>query len=194
MTQLGPESIDRLRATLRQDDRSIPEGDFRLAAVLVALFVREDTVHVVLTKRTDNVRTHQGQVSFPGGSWEPGDETLERTALREAFEEVGLAEGDVEVLGVLDDLPTNVSGFWVRPFVAVVPHPYEFVHDVAEVDHVFSPPLEIFADASRRREEFRERDGMRYAIYYYDVDGNIVWGATARMLVQLLEQLGLTVA
>lgn len=190
---LGPESFDKLRATLPQDDGSIPQGDFRLAAVLVPLFVREDTLHVVLTKRTDNVRTHQGQVSFPGGSWESADGTLQHTALREAHEEVGLRSSDVEVIGVLDDLPTNVSGFLVRPFVAQVPHPYEFVHDVGEVDHVFTPPLELFADASRRREEYRERDGVRYPIYFYDVDGNVVWGATARMLVQLLDKLGIPV-
>ena len=191
---LGPEAIERLRAKLSADDGSIPQGDLRLAAVLVPLFVREDEVHVVLTKRTENVSTHQGQVSFPGGSWEPADATLERTALREAHEEVGLRSSDVEIIGVLDDLPTNVSGFLVRPFVGLVPHPYEFVHDTTEVDHVFSPPLEVFADATRRREEFREHEGTRYPIYFYDVGGNIVWGATARMLVQLLDKLGLTVS
>lgn len=190
---LGPDALELLRDTLPNDDGSVPRGELRLAAVLVPLFVREDEVHVVLTKRTENVRTHQGQVSFPGGSWEPGDDTLQTTALREASEEVGLRTEDVDVLGVLDDLPTNVSGFLVRPFVARVPHPYNFVHDVGEVDHVFSPPLEIFADASRRREEYRERDGIRYPVYYYDVGGNIVWGATARMLVQLLSKLGRTV-
>ena len=186
---LGPDALERLKQILPQDDGSVPSGDFRVAAVLVPLFVREDQVHVVLTKRTENVRTHQGQVSFPGGSYETADASLLQTALREAHEEVGLDPEDVEIIGVLDDLPTNVSGFLVRPFVAEVPHPYDFVHDVAEVDHVFSPALEIFADPSRRREEFRERDGVRYPIYYYDVDGNTVWGATARMLVQLLEKI-----
>jgi hypothetical protein len=77
----------------------------------------------------------------------------------------------------------------VRPFVGVIPHPYEFVPDVAEVDHVFAPPLDLFADPSRRREEMRERDGVIYAMWSYDVDGNVVWGATARMLVQLVEKI-----
>ena len=187
MTRFGPETFDLLRATLPNDDAPIPVGEgLRPAAVLVPLFVREDTVHVVLTKRTENVRTHQGQVSFPGGSWEEADPTLRATALREAHEEVGIDPSHVEVIGVLEDLPTFVSGFVVRPFVAEIPHPYEFVHDDAEVDHVFSPPLELFADASNRREEVRERDGVSYPLYYYDVDGNIVWGATARMLVNLV--------
>ena len=183
----GPETFDLLRSVLRTDEGPIPSGEgLRPAAVLVPLFVREDTVHVVLTKRTDNVRTHQGQVSFPGGSWEQADMTLRDTALREAHEEVGLDPTDVRVIGMLDDLPTFVSGFVVRPFVAEIPHPYDFVHDRAEVDHVFSPPLAVFADPSRRREEMRERDGVTYPLYYYDVSGNVVWGATARMLVQLV--------
>jgi 8-oxo-dGTP pyrophosphatase MutT (NUDIX family) len=186
LATFGPEVLGLLERTLPSDNGSPIEGDFRPAAVLIALFVREDTLHVVLTKRTDNVRTHQGQVSFPGGSFEAADGTLERTALREAHEEVGLDPDHVTVLGVLDDLPTFVSGFQVRPFVAEIPHPYEFVHDVTEVDHVFSPPLEIFADPTRRREEVRERDGREFVMTSYDVDGNVVWGATARMLEQLV--------
>jgi 8-oxo-dGTP pyrophosphatase MutT (NUDIX family) len=181
--------LDLLERTLPDDDGSRIEGEFRAAAVLIALFVREDIVHVVLTKRTDNVRTHQGQVSFPGGSFEDGDGSLQTTALREAHEEVGLHPSDVRILGVLDDLPTFVSGFQVRPFVAVVPHPYEFVHDVNEVDHVFSPPLDVFADPSLRREETRERDGHEYHMISYDVDGDLVWGATAKMLTQLVDRI-----
>jgi 8-oxo-dGTP pyrophosphatase MutT (NUDIX family) len=184
---LGPDTFDLLRRILPSEEGPPPTAGLRNAAVLIPLFVREDTVHVVLTKRTENVSTHQGQVSFPGGSWEEADATLRDTALREAEEEVGLRPSDVEVIGVLDDVPTNVSGFLVRPFVAEIPHPYEFVHDASEVAHVFSPPLELFSDASRRRTERRERDGVAYDIHYYDVDGNVVWGATARMLVHLLE-------
>lgn len=189
MARFGPDTLERLRQILPSDDGSSPSTEFRLAAVLVPLFIREDTVHVVLTKRTDNVRTHQGQVSFPGGAWEAGDATLAQTALREASEEVGLQPGDVDILGVLEDTPTAVSGFIVRPFVASIPHPYDFVQDVGEVAGLLAPPLEIFADPKRRRVEMRERDGKRLPIYYYDVDGEMVWGATARMLVVLTDQL-----
>jgi 8-oxo-dGTP pyrophosphatase MutT (NUDIX family) len=187
--RFGPEAIDKLRSVLPADDGTLPEGDFRLAAVLVPLYVADGSVHVVLTQRTDNVRTHQGQVSFPGGGWEPQDETLRETSLREASEEVGLDPDDVEILGVLEDLPTAVSSFRIRPFVGVIPHPYEFVHQAMEVAYVFAPKLEIFADESRRRKEVRERDGRPFEIYYYDVDGAMVWGATARMLVRLIELL-----
>jgi 8-oxo-dGTP pyrophosphatase MutT (NUDIX family) len=189
VARFGPQTLELLKRILPADDGSAPSSEFRLAAVLVPLFVREDTVHVVLTKRTENVRTHQGQVSFPGGAWEHGDTTLAQTALREASEEVGLDPGDVEILGVLEDTPTAVSGFIVRPFVASIPHPYEFVQDVAEVAGLLAPPLELFADPSRRRVEMRERDGVRFPIYYFDIEGEMVWGATARMLVALTERL-----
>jgi 8-oxo-dGTP pyrophosphatase MutT (NUDIX family) len=185
----GPDILELLERILPSDDGSLIQGDLRAAAVLIALFVREDALHVVLTKRTENVRTHQGQVAFPGGSFEPGDDSLERTALRESHEEVGLDPAHVRVLGVLEDLPTFVSGFQVRPFVGEIPHPYEFVPDVSEVDHVFSPPLAVFADPSRRREEVRERDGREFVMTSYDVDGNLVWGATARMLEQLVDRI-----
>jgi 8-oxo-dGTP pyrophosphatase MutT (NUDIX family) len=189
LARFGPEALERLRRILPGDDGSSPQGDLRNAAVLIPLFLREDAVHVVLTKRTDRVRTHQGQISFPGGAWEDGDATLLDTALREAREEVGLRAEDVEVLGVLDDVPTAVSGFLVRPFVAVIPHPYEFVQDVAEVAGLLSPPLDVFADDERRRTETRERDGLRYEVHYFDVEGEVVWGATARMLVALVDRL-----
>jgi 8-oxo-dGTP pyrophosphatase MutT (NUDIX family) len=189
LPRFGSEALERLRRILPDDDGSAPRSEFRLAAVLVPLFLREETVHVVLTKRTEHVRTHQGQISFPGGAWEPQDGSLAQTALREAAEEVGLRREDVEVLGVLDDTPTAVSGFLVRPFVASIPYPYEFVQDVAEVAHLLAPPLEVFADPGRRRVQIREREGVRHPIYYFDVEGDVVWGATARMLIALVERL-----
>lgn len=187
--RFGASTLELLGRILPPDDGTTPQGDLRPAAVLVPLFVREDAVHVVLTKRTELVRTHQGQMSFPGGAWEPGDRSLLDTALRESHEEVGLRPEDARVLGVLDDTPTAVSGFLVRPFVAAIPHPYEFVHDAAEVAGMLAPRLDVFADMDLRRETIRERDGVRYPIYYYDVDGEMVWGATARILVGLTELL-----
>lgn len=189
MVRFGPETLDLLKRILPADDGSAPTSEFRPAAVLIPLFLRDDVVHVVLTKRTEHVRTHQGQVSFPGGGWEPADATLRDTALREAHEEVGLHPSDVQIIGVLSDTPTAVSGFVVRPFVSVIPHPYEFVHHAREVAHVLTPPLGVFADPSLRREEIRERDGVQYPIYFFDVDDDIVWGATARMLVVLTDLL-----
>lgn len=185
----GPDIIERLRADL-PDDVEAPElTDRRAAAVLVPLFVTGDDVGVVLTQRTEHLRRHSGQVAFPGGGWEPGDATLKDTALRESFEEIGLDPNDVDVLGAMEDVPTVGSDYIVRPYVAQIPHPYEFVPDPHEVDRIILPPLELFADVTRRREEMREREGRVHHVYFFDFDGAVVWGATARMLVTLVERL-----
>jgi 8-oxo-dGTP pyrophosphatase MutT (NUDIX family) len=185
----GPDIIERLRSEL-PDDRPMPEiVERRAAAVLVPLFVVDGEIGVVLTQRTAHLRRHSGQVSFPGGAWEPGDPTLKDTALRESYEEVGLDPTVVDVLGMMDDVPTVGSDYMVRPYVAKIPYPYEFVPDADEVDRILLPPLDLFADVTKRREEHRERDGVTYQVYFFDFEGAVVWGATARMLVSLVERL-----
>jgi 8-oxo-dGTP pyrophosphatase MutT (NUDIX family) len=185
----GPEIIEQLRASL-DDERPHPEiPDRRAAGVLVPLFVVDGEVGVVLTQRTAHLRRHSGQVSFPGGAWEPGDATLRDTALRESFEEIGLDPAVVDVLGAMDDVPTVGSDYMVRPYVAQIPHPYEFVPDAEEVDRILLPPLDLFADETQRREELREREGVTYHIFFFDFEGAVVWGATARMLVSLVERI-----
>ena len=185
----GPEIIERLRTELPDDPPTPEETERRAAAVLVPLFLADREVGVVLTQRTAHLRRHAGQVSFPGGAWEPGDATLEDTALRESFEEIGLEPADVDVLGAMDDVPTVGSDYMVRPYVARIPHPYEFVPDANEVERIILPPLGVFADATKRREEMRERDGVVHHVFFFDFDGAVVWGATARMLVSLVERL-----
>lgn len=184
----GPESLDRLRLVL-PDDRGDLTAAVRPAAVLIPLFTRDDELHVVLTKRSSAIRRHRGEVSFPGGGWEPGDPSLAGTALREAQEEVGLAPADVEILGILGDMPTATTGWLVRPFVARIPFPYDFVPDPREVERVFHPPLHLLADPGRRRDEIWERGGVRFPVHFFDVDGEVVWGLTARLLVVLLDRI-----
>ena len=190
MAPFGPDIIDRLRGDL-PDDRPMPQvAERRAAAVLVPLFVVDETVGVVLTQRTAHLRRHSGQVSFPGGAWEPGDPTLRDTALRESYEEIGLDPEVVDVLGMMDDVPTVGSDYMVRPYVGQIPYPYEFVPDAHEVDRILLPPLDLFADVTKRREELRERDGVTHHVFFFDFEGAVVWGATARMLVSLVERLG----
>lgn len=190
MARFGPETFDRLRRVLSPAPGGEPDLARRPAAVLVPLLWAGDEVRVVLTKRTTTVRTHRGHVSFPGGSRDDGDATLEGTALREAHEEVGLRPDDVEVLGVLADMPTAGSGYLIRPYVARVPHPYPFVRQPEEVERVITPPLAVFADPARRRTERWERDGVRYPVWFFDdVEGELVWGATARILVELCDRI-----
>ena len=161
------------------------DGD-REAAVLVPIITRSDGEHLLFTKRADHLGEHPGQMSFPGGGYEPGDDDLAVTAKREAFEEVGLAPDDAEIVGQLDDIPT-VSNYLVRPFVAKVPD-QEYTPDEREVAEIAVLPLSGLTDLENYDSE--RRDHPYYGdvrIHYFRVDGYTVWGATGRMLVQFLE-------
>ncbi len=186
--RFGPQTIERLREVLPKPDEDDPDPEHRrAAAVLIPLFVSEGDVHVVLTKRTEHLRSHSGEVSFPGGGREPSDVTLLDTALRETHEEIGLRPEAVDVLGTLEDLPTFGSNYLIRPYVSCIPRTDGFVLDPHEVERVITPKLELFTDPSVRRIEIRQRDGVEYQVHFFDVDGDNVWGATARMLVRLIE-------
>jgi len=161
------------------------DGD-REAAVLVPVISRSDGAYLLFTKRADHLGEHPGQMSFPGGGREPEDGTLEATARREAFEEVGLAPAAAGIAGRLDDIPT-VSNYSVRPFVARIPD-REYVPNESEVAEIAVLPIAELTD--RDNYESERRDHPYYGdirIHYFRVGGYTVWGATGRMLVQFLE-------
>lgn len=164
----------------------------RPAAVLVPLFERDGRVFVVLTKRTDGLSTHAGQISFPGGKREEGEREPRVTALREAHEEIGLSPESVEIIGELDDCPTFVSNFVISPVVGIIPDGYRFVPNMDEIDHVFEASFDDFLRPGALRIESIDRDGQSYTMVRYSVAGQIVWGATARILTQLFTLLGLS--
>ncbi len=186
----GPVTLAQVRAALASyRPRRLPTFGMP-AAVLVPLFERDGRVHVLLTKRTDSLRQHAGQISFPGGGRDAGDEGPLQTALREAREEVGLLPSDVTILGALDDCPTLVTNFVISPWVGVVPAGYPYVVSRSEIDELIEAPLDAFFEPGVLRTEEVERLGMRLKLYFYEVVGHTVWGATARMLTQLFELLG----
>ncbi|MFO7926216.1 MAG: NUDIX hydrolase [Halobacteriota archaeon] len=161
------------------------EGD-REASVLVPVITRADGEYLLFTKRADHLGEHPGQMSFPGGGREPEDETLETTAKREAFEEIGLDPEVAEIVGRLDDIPT-VSNYAVRPFVARIPDA-EYVPDEREVAEIVILPVSGLTDRENYESERREHPYYGdIRIHYFRVDGYTVWGATGRMLVQFLE-------
>jgi 8-oxo-dGTP pyrophosphatase MutT (NUDIX family) len=162
-----------------------PEMTLRCAAVLVPLVHFDGEWHLLFTRRTDRVESHKGQVSFPGGACDDGETTPEQTALREAHEEVGVNPADVTVLGHLSKLIT-ISSFRVTPVVGVLPWPYVFTVGNAEVARVFTMPLLWLANHHNYWEFFR-RDSDRSLIVYHPYDGEILWGATARMTVNFLK-------
>ncbi len=179
-------AVARHRAVLR------PEFG-RAAAVLVPLLPRPEGLHVLFTERSKELRSHAGQISFPGGSVEAADPDVRAAALREAREEVGLREEHVEILGTVDDCPTFVTGYVITPVVGVVDplaftaagrYPWE--PSPAEIAALHELPLSGFLDPKSLRTEMREREGQMYELYWYTVEGTVVWGATARILNQLI--------
>ncbi len=157
------------------------------SAVLAPLYDHDGEAHVVLTRRSRRMRSHAGEVSFPGGRAEEGDADLVATALREAEEEIGLEPAVVEVVGELDHLATVTSGSFIVPWVGVVPAGLDLRPRTGEVDHVLHVPLsELMAPGVFREERWSFGEGLDRPIVFFDLVGDTVWGATAAMLRQLL--------
>jgi len=152
------------------------------AGVLIPLYLKEGEYHILFTRRTENVMTHKGQISFPGGSYEEGDGSLACTALRESREEIGLREEDVELIGELDDSPSVTSNYLITPFVGFFPWPYRFRLNPWEVAEIIEVPVRALLDEKNTIRESKEGR----LVYSYDYRGNIIWGATARILGELL--------
>lgn len=163
---------------------------FRQAAVLLPLYQNEAGLHLVLTKRTELVPTHKGQISFPGGGFEEADGDLLTTALRETREEIGLRPEDVKIVGTLDDTVTVTSRHVVRPFVGFAPHPYPYRLDPFEIERLIHLPISALLRGAPFREETWEREGRPVSVFFYDHDGDSVWGLTARILKQFVEAVG----
>ena len=164
-----------------------PGTRLRSAAVLVPLTYAMNEWHLLFTRRTDRVESHKGQVSFPGGASDEGEITPEETALREAEEEIGMRPEDVKVLGRLSKLIT-VSSYQVSPIVGIIPIPYAFKVGSFEVERVFTIPLSWLANRNNYW-EFSLRESERSLIAYHPYDGELLWGATARMTVNFLKTL-----
>ena len=165
------------------------ESQLKCAAVLVPLIEMRGAWHVLYTRRTERVESHKGQVSFPGGACDRGETAAESTALREAQEEIGIDPSRVRVLGRLTDLVT-ITSFRVTPVVGLIDWPVVFHLGEDEVERVFTIPLEWLADA-RNRWEFPVGGRNGSVIAYHPFDGELLWGATARMTVTFLKVLGL---
>ncbi len=163
--------------------------NLKCAAVLIPLLWHEGEWHLLYTRRTDRVESHKGQVSFPGGACDEGETAPEQTALREADEEIGLDPGDVKVLGRLSTMIT-ITYFRVTPVVGVIKWPAVFKVGEHEVARIFTIPLGWLANPLNRW-QFERPGTDRTLIAYHPYDGELLWGATARMTVDFLKVLGL---
>jgi 8-oxo-dGTP pyrophosphatase MutT (NUDIX family) len=180
----------RLQQKLQsQGARIHSESEARLAAVLIPLYSENGSWHVLYTKRTDEVEEHRGQVSFPGGIIESNDINYESAALRETDEEIGIDPGHVTLLGKLDAMLT-ITDFQIVPVVGVIPWPYELTLNSTEVDHVFGVPISWLAEpANLESHSLKSPDSERQIPVYTfkPYQGEIIWGATARITRSLLK-------
>ena len=175
----GDHMLDRLEP---------PQPPLKAAAVLVPIVEHDGALTVLLTKRTDHLADHAGQISFPGGRIEPEDADPEHAALREAREEVGLPAEQVELIGRLDTYRTR-TGFEVVPVVGLVRPPLVLAPDPYEVAEVFEVPLSFILDPVNHELHKRELRGATRTFYVLPYEGRHIWGATAGMLVNLAQVL-----
>lgn len=160
------------------------------AAVLMAIFELAGEPHFLLTKRTENVRTHKGQISFPGGLRQPHDASLRDTALRETEEEVGVPSSCVEVLGRYHQY-LAITEQVVTPFVGYLNEGFPLALNQREVEFVLKVPLDFFRRTAPAV-EYRERQGVRVPVYFYDYQGKVIWGLTAAIIRDFVEFIGTT--
>lgn len=162
----------------------------RKAAVLLPLYVHNGELSLLFIQRASTLRAHSGEMAFPGGSEDPTDASPVMTALREAYEEIGLEPARAEVLGLLPPVFTVVSNFVVTPVVAYLPDgPGELHLQHSEVTEVVLASLRKLADPIIARHEQWTREGVTRTVYFYDYDSYCIWGATGRMLNALLQTL-----
>jgi 8-oxo-dGTP pyrophosphatase MutT (NUDIX family) len=163
----------------------LPPGGFANAAALVPLHEKDGAVHVLLTRRPRHMRRHAGQLSVPGGRIDPGEEPL-AAALRETEEEIGLDPARVDVLGRLSETLVLQTAFRLTPWVASVPYPFPFVACPTEVEEILHVPLSALERPGVHRVEPRVAYGMSLDVHYFTLGDDVLWGATARLVWELL--------
>lgn len=172
----------------REFIQELAPGPLRPAAVLIPLLRQADTWHLLYTRRTNHLPEHSGQVAFPGGRMDPEDASPEATALREAQEEIGLPPHTVRILGRLGDYPT-ITAYCVTPVVAAIDWPFSMQLQPNEVSRVFTIPLDWLAQPENYQEREREvpvPHAPIKVIFYNLYEGEMLWGASARMTQALL--------
>lgn len=176
--------LSEIKKALKQSPILTPVSSHLTAsAVLVPLIERDNGLQLLLTQRTEHLRHHAGQISFPGGRKDDSDSDLIHTALRETHEEVGIAADSISILGQLPINPT-VSGFYIQPIVGLVSNNYQMILSTDEVSEAFEVPLDFLFNTSNQTYQLKEYQGKQYPIYSIPYQHRNIWGATANIIVQ----------
>ena len=162
-------------------------NEFRPAAVLVPLFWKDEQLHILFTKRSEQLKHHSGQISFPGGGYDANDGTIRQAAIRETQEEIGIPADYINVVGYLQDIQT-ISGFYVTPFVAILKDNFPIKANTDEVAEVFSVPLKFFLDANNCQKQSAKYQGKNVHYYVYQHEKYTIWGVTAEIIVKLVQK------
>lgn len=178
--------IEQLKQHLAALDKKCITDPCRTpAAVVLPLFLSHGEYHLLFIKRTETVRDHKGQVSFPGGHYEKRDKTMLNTALRECTEEIGVPADKIDIIGELDECVTSETNYIISTFVALVPYPYDFKLDRREIVRLIEVPVSVLLD-----EKYQQANPGLFKGYpepVYRCGNDIIWGATARILYQFLD-------
>ena len=179
-------TLEAIRGALSCHTKStVSDPSLVPAGVLVLLYPKNGEYCVILNRRSEQVEHHKGEISFPGGSREPQDSDLRETALRETHEELGVRPGDVDLLGELDDTPT-ISNFVITPYVGAIGYPYDFKPSELEVTEVLEVPISALRDDKNLRDDVRLIEGRLVHSTSYVYEGQVIFGATARVLTTFL--------
>lgn len=179
------------RSLQNREPRQIHDAPshYKHAGVLIGLMKEEGIHKVLFTKRTDRVEHHKGQISFPGGAADEEDDSIEETVLRESCEEIGACEEVVDLLGRIDDALTLESGFIVHPFVGLFPSRYEFSISRSEVKRLIKVPWNVLVECHKEKKTYLMEDGggTKYKTPAFEFNGDVIWGATARMMENFID-------
>ncbi len=165
---------------------SAKEPECVRAAVLCPLFIEDATLKMLFIKRSQTVRNHKGEISFPGGVKDLQDNSLKTTCIRETDEEIGVSEQDITIFGTLDEVNTS-TGFLVSPFVGTIPHPYNFKLSLDEVDSLICLAVNDFLEPDNEIDFYYFNGRQLTPQRAFKIDGNTIWGATAKIMGQFLD-------
>jgi len=183
---MRPQIVESVRQALAANPKTtISDPSLTLAGVMLLLYVKDGQEWVLLSRRSQTVVQHKGEISFPGGTADETDGTMLDTALREVHEEIGVRREDVEVLGALDDLRTSTR-FLISPYVGFIEYPYPFRTN-GEVSELVEVPLAALTDEVNQRDDVRVLDGMPTVFPCFSYNRQLIFGATARILERFVD-------